>query len=162
MKMDALTQQYALASLEGSDLTDLVPLLEKIAERDDVAPLAITFALTLLHQTGYSEELTVQKFGWEKRVIPADMTLPGQDDLTKQVLEEVIVSYCKIHPDWKWRKVSLRNLPLLHSLSAGGIIHAEEVATAYVNYIESLFSGEQLPETALNLLIQQIDNDSDL
>ena len=43
-----------------------------------------------------------------------------------------------------------------------GNYQAEEVATAYVNYIESLFSGEQLPETALNLLIQQIDNDSDL
>ena len=55
MKMDALTQQYALASLEGSDLTDIVPLLEKIAVRDDVAPLAITFALTLLHQAGYSK-----------------------------------------------------------------------------------------------------------
>ena len=117
-----LTQQYALASLEGSDLTDLVPLLEKIVVRDDVAPLAITFALTLLHQTGHTDELTVRKFGWEKRVVPAVMTLPGQDDLTKQVLWKWIVGYCRIHLDWKWRKASLRNLQLLHSLSAGGII----------------------------------------
>ena len=38
---------------------------------------------------------------------------------------------------------------------------AEEVAIAYVNYIESLFSGEPLPETDLYRLIQQIDSDSD-
>ena len=53
MKMDALTQQYALASLEGADLPDLVPLLEKIVVRDAcMSPLVITFALTLLHQAG--------------------------------------------------------------------------------------------------------------
>ncbi len=162
MKMDALAQQYALASLEGSDLTDLVPLLEKIVVRDDVAPLAITFALTLLHQTGHSDELTVQKFGWEKRVVPAAMTLPGQDDLTKQVLEEVDRRLLQDPSRLEMAQGLIEKFAITAFPFGWGTYQAEEVATAYVNYIESLFSGEQLPETALNLLIQQIDNDSDL
>ena len=36
----------------------------------------------------------------------------------------------------------------------------EEIATAYVQYIESLFTGEQLPEHTASLhFIKQIDND---
>jgi len=162
MKMDALAQQYALASLEGSDLTDLVPLLEKIVVRDDVAPLAITFALTLLHQTGHSNELTVRKFGWEKRVVPVTMTLPGQDDLTKQVLEEVDRRLLQDPSRLEMAQGLIEKFAITAFPFGWGTYQAEEVATAYVNYIESLFSGEQLPETALNLLIQQIDNDSDL
>lgn len=162
MKMDALAQQYALASLEGSDLTDLVPLLEKIVARDDVAPLAITFALTLLHQTGYSDELTVRKFGWEKYVVPVAMTLPGQDDLTKQVLKEVDRRLLQDPSRLEMAQGLIEKFAITAFPFGWGTHQAEEVATAYVNYIESLFSGEQLPETALNLLIQQIDNDSDL
>ena len=162
MKMDALAQQYALASLEGSDLTDLVPLLEKIVARDDVAPLAITFALTLLHQTGYSDELTVRKFGWEKHVVPVAMTLPGQDDLTKQVLKEVDRRLLQDPSRLEMAQGLIEKFAITAFPFGWGTHQAEEVATAYVNYIESLFSGEQLPETALNLLIQQIDNDSDL
>lgn len=162
MKMDALAQQYALASLEGSDLTDLVPLLEKIVVRDDVAPLAITFALTLLHQTGHSDELKVRKFGWEKRVVPATMTLPGQDDLTKQVLEEVDRRLLQDPSRLEMAQGLIEKFAITAFPFGWGTHQAEEVATAYVNYIESLFSGEQFPETALNLLIQQIDNDSDL
>lgn len=162
MKMDVLKQQYALASLEGSDLTDLVPLLEKIAVRDDVAPLAITFALTLLHQTGYSDELTVRKFDWEKRVVPVAMTLPGQDDLTKQVLEEVDRLLLQDPSRLEMAQGLIEKFAITAFPFGWGNYQAEEVATAYVNYIESLFSGERLPKTALNLLIQQIDNDSDL
>lgn len=162
MKMDALAQQYALASLEGSDLTDLVPLLAIIVARDDVAPLAITFALTLLHQTGHSDELTVRKFGWEKRIVPAAMTLPGQDDLTKQVLEEVDRRLLQDPSRLEMAQGLIEKFAITAFPFGWGTHQAEEVATAYGNYIESLFSGEQLPETALNLLIQQIDNDSDL
>ncbi len=162
MKMDALAQQYALASLEGSDLTDLVPLLEKIVVRDDVAPLAITFALTLLHQTGHSDELTVRKFGWEKSVVPAFMTLPGQDDLTKLVLEAVDRRLLQDPSRLEIAQGIIEKYAITAFPFGWGLYQAEEVATAYVNYIESLFSGEQLPKTALNLLIQQIDNDSDL
>lgn len=162
MKMDALAQQYALASLEGSDLTDLVPLLAIIAARDDVAPLAITFALTLLHQMGYSKELTVRKFDWEKCVVPAAMTLPGQDDLTKQVLTEMDRRLLQDPSKLEMAQGLIEKFAITAFPFGWGSHTVEEVTSAYVNYIESLFSGERLPESALNKLIQQIDNDSDL
>lgn len=162
IKMDAMTQQYALASLEGSDLSDLAPLLEKIAVRNDVAPLAITFALTLLHQTGYAEELVISKFGWEKHVVPANMTLPGQDAKTKEVLEKIEQLLFQDPSRLEMAQGLIEKFAITAFPFGWGNCKSEDVATAYVNYIESLFSGEQLPETELNLLIKQIDNDSDL
>ena len=162
MKMDAMTQQYALASLEGSDLSDLAPLLKEIAVQDDVAPLAITFALTLLHQTGDDEELVISKFGWKKQVVPANMTLPGQDAMTKEVLEKIERQLFQDPSRLEMAQGLIEKFAITAFPFGWGNSNSEDVATAYVNYIESLFSGEQLPETELNLLIQQIDNDSDL
>ncbi|MER2090709.1 MAG: tetratricopeptide repeat protein [Sporosarcina sp.] len=162
MKMDALTQQYALASLEGSDLSAIAPLLVTIAERDDVAPLALTFALTLLHQTGYTGKLIVRKFGWEKPIVPAEMTLPGQDELTKKVREEIERLLFQDPSRLQMAQGLIEKFAITAFPFGWGDYQAVEVAAAYVNYIESLFSGERVPETALNLLIQQIDNDSDL
>ena len=84
--MDILTQQHTLASLEGTDLRGMIPVLEDIAESVHLSPLVVTFALTLLHQAGYSKEITIQKFGIEAVIVPADMTLPGQDEQHKKVL----------------------------------------------------------------------------
>ncbi|NYF25045.1 tetratricopeptide repeat protein [Sporosarcina sp. JAI121] len=162
MKMDAMTQQYALASLEGSDLSAIAPLLVTIAERDDVAPLALTFALTLLHQTGYTGKLIVRKFGWEKPIVPAEMTLPGQDELTKKVREEIERLLFQDPSRLQMAQGLIEKFAITAFPFGWGDYQAVEVAAAYVNYIESLFSGERVPETALNLLIQQIDNDSDL
>ena len=56
--MDKTHQQYALASLEGMDLTEMIPLLAEIAERDDVAPIVISFAVSATSSSGaYAEEV---------------------------------------------------------------------------------------------------------
>ena len=55
--MDPITQQHTLASLEGTDLRVMIPVLEDIAESVHLSPLVITFALTLLHQANYTKEL---------------------------------------------------------------------------------------------------------
>ena len=90
------------------------------------------------------------------------MTLPGQDDLTKQVLVEVDRQLLQDPSRLEMAQGLIEKFAITAFPFGWGNHQAEEVATAYVNYIESLFSGEQLPKTALNLLIQQIDNDSDL
>ncbi|MFJ7936413.1 tetratricopeptide repeat protein [Sporosarcina sp. NPDC096371] len=160
-QMDTAQQQYALASLEGMDLTTITPLLVEIAERDDVAPLVITFTLTLLHQAGYMEEVTVRKFGWKQEVIPGGMTLPGRDDLTGDVLVEIDRLLLK-DPSRLEMAHGLIEKFAITVFPFGWQQHsAVEVATAYVNYIEGLFSGQPVPETELNRLIRQVDSDWD-
>ncbi|MBE1554550.1 tetratricopeptide repeat protein [Sporosarcina limicola] len=160
-KMSARSQQVTLASLEGTDLSEMTLLLQEIAEMEDMTPLVITFALTLLHQVELKDEVTVRKFGLETKCIPANMTLPGQDELTK---------YVKVLLNRLLSKDPSR-LEMAHSLVEKfaitafpfnwGESNAEEVATAYVHYIECLFSGKELPNTKLNILIQQTDMDLD-
>jgi tetratricopeptide (TPR) repeat protein len=162
MKLDTLSQQYALASLEGTDLSGMNALLKEIAELSDVSPLIITFALTLLHQVGYSEVVTVQKFNRKMAVIPSSMTMPGQDKLTLEVVDAIEQLLFKEPSRLEMAKSLIEKFTITSFPFSWGDHEAEEVAEAYVNYIECLFTGDRLPETELNLLIQQIDNDSDL
>ena len=86
---DTLTQQYALASLEGTDLNGYGPRSERNCGAVRHCTVNITFALTLLQQAGYREEVTVRKFDQKAVVIPADTAMPGQDDLTLNVIEAI-------------------------------------------------------------------------
>ncbi|MEK5039132.1 tetratricopeptide repeat protein [Sporosarcina sp. FSL K6-3457] len=157
--MDSMHQQYALASLEGMELSGMVPLLIEIAERDDVAPLIITFALTLLHQAEYADEVVVRKFGWQQTVIPVSMTLPGRDDLTQEVLAEVDQLLLKDPSRLEMARGLIEKFAITAFPFGWNQYKASEVATVYVHYIESLFSGQPLPETELSRLIEQIDSD---
>ena len=56
LEMDIYTQQHTLASLEGTDLRGMIPVLEDIVESVHLSPLIVTFAVTLLHQASYSKE----------------------------------------------------------------------------------------------------------
>ncbi|WP_318615229.1 DUF3196 family protein [Sporosarcina sp. YIM B06819] len=159
--MDTMQQQYALASLEGMDLSGMIPQLVEIAERDDVAPLVISFVLALLLQAGYSKEITVRKFGWQQTIIPSTMTLPGRDDLTVEVLGEIDRLLLKDPSRLEMAHGLIEKFAITAFPFGWNQYSAQEVAAAYVNYIESLFSGEQLPETELNRLIRQIDSDQD-
>ena len=50
LEMDIYTQQHTLASLEGTDLRGMIPVLEDIVESVHLPPLIVTFAVTLLQQ----------------------------------------------------------------------------------------------------------------
>lgn len=159
--MDKMHQQYALASLEGMDFTEMIPQLTELAERDDVEPMVISFVLALLHQTGYAEELTIRKFGWEMKITPSNMTLPGRDDVTDDVRVEIERLLLKDPSRLEMAQGLIEKYAITAFPFGWNQYPAKEVAIAYVNYIDSLFSGEQLPETELYRLIQQIDSDRD-
>lgn len=159
--MDVITQQHTLASLEGTDLQSITPVLVDIAESVYLSPLVVTFALTLLHQAGYKNELTIQKFGSEKTVIPTFMTLPGQDDQTQQVLAILEQLLVKDPTRFEMAQGLVEKFAITAFPFGWGSHEAEEVAEAYLYYIDSLFSGEELPDTPLCALIKQLDNDLD-
>lgn len=159
--MDKAHQQYALAALEGMDFTEMLPQLTELAERDDVEPMVISFVLALLHQANYAEELTIRKFGWEMKITPSDMTLPGRDDVTGDVRVEIERLLLKDPSRLEMAQDLIEKYAITAFPFGWNQYSAQEVAIAYVNYIDSLFSGEQLPETELYRLIQQIDGDRD-
>ena len=159
--MDKMHQQYALASLEGMDFTEMIPQLTALAERDDVEPMVISFVLALLQQAGYAEELTIRKFGWEMKITPSNMTLPGRDDVTGDVRMEIERLLLKDPSRLEMAQGLIEKYAITAFPFGWNQYPAQEVAIAYVNYIDSLFSGEQLPETELYRLIQQIDSDRD-
>jgi len=161
IEMDVLMQQKSLASLEGTDLRQMTMVLEDIAESVHLSPLVITFALTLLHQANYNKELTVRKFGREVVVAPAQMTLPGQDEQTQNVL--LVLDQLMLQDPSRYEMVKglIEKFAITAFPFSWGNYSSEEVADAYLLYIESLFSGEELPDTPLCTLIKQLDNDSD-
>lgn len=160
IEKDILMQQQLLASLEGTDLRQMTMVLEDIAESVHLSPLVITFALTLLHQANYKQELTVGKFGLETVVVPALMTLPGQDEQTQSVLS--ILEQLLLQNPSRFEMVQglIEKFAITAFPFSWGSHSAEEVADAYLLYIESLFSGAELPDTPLCTLIKKLDNDS--
>ncbi|AOV07573.1 tetratricopeptide repeat protein [Sporosarcina ureilytica] len=161
MAMDVLGQQQLLASLDGTDLHAVTELLEDIVESVHLSPIVITFALTLLHQAQYSKQVTVHKFGLEKEVIPASMALPGQDERTQAVLAELEKLLTQDPSRLELAYGLVEKFMIIAFPFDWGSYSAEEIANSYIVYIESLFSGEELPYTPLLAFIKQLDNDSD-
>ncbi|MFD1927264.1 DUF3196 family protein [Sporosarcina siberiensis] len=159
--MDSLKQQHTLASLEGSNLNALVPVLEEVAKDSTLSPLVITFALTLLHQAGCTSELTIEKFGLKAVIIPAEITLPGQDDQTKEVLSEVERLLLKDPSRFEMASGIIEKFAITAFPFSWGTYDVKEIASTYIEYIESLFSGGLLPNNPLISLIKRIDTDSD-
>lgn len=161
IEMDLVMQQQILASLEGTDLRQMTMVLEDIAESVHLSPLVVTFALTLLQQANYEKEITVRKFGLETVVVPAFMTLPGGDDQTKKVLGVLEQLLLQDPSRFEMAQGLIEKFAITAFPFSWGNHSADEVANAYLLYIESLFSGEELPDTQLCSLIKQLDNDSD-
>ncbi len=159
--MDPFSQQQMLASLNGTDLRMMTSILEDIAEGVNFSPLVITFALSLLAQSGHAKELTVRKFDMEKKVIPIDMPLPGEDALSKKVLS-IIEELLEQDPTrFELAKGMVEKFEITAFPFKWGNYTAEEVANAYVLYIDTLFSGEAFPITPLHEFIKYMDSEVD-
>lgn len=161
IEMDEFGQQQALASLDGTDLRMMIPVLEDIAESVHFSPLVITFALTLLYQSSYKKELTVRKFGMEKRILPANISLPGEDAQTKEVLAIIEELLAQDPTRYELAKGLVDKFVIIAFPFGWGSFTAEEIADAYVLYIDSLFSGSEFPKTPLHELIKQLDGEFD-
>ncbi|WP_172369008.1 tetratricopeptide repeat protein [Sporosarcina jiandibaonis] len=158
LEMDIYTQQHTLASLEGTDLRAMIPVLEDIAESVHLPPLIVTFAITLLQQVGYAKQITIKKFGDEMVIVPAQMTLPGQDTFTQNVLSRLEEILVKDPSRFEMAKSLIEKFAITAFPFTWGQYEEEEVAYAYVDYIECLFTGEELPNTSLHYFIKQIDD----
>lgn len=161
-QMDVLLQQQMLASLDGTDLQSMTEVLEDIAESVHFSPIVVTFALTLLHQAGYNRTLTIRKFGLEKDLNPAEMPLPGQDNQSQAILAELEKLLAKDPSQLELAYGLVEKFSITAFPFDWGNYSVEEIADAYIQYIDSLFSGEELPYTPLLAFIEQLDKASDV
>lgn len=150
-------QQLALASLEGTDVTVVKPILIQIAENSSMAPLVITFALTLLQQAKVEDEVYVQKMGKQGSVSPHALPLPGMDEQTLTILEMIEDKYEKDPSRLQFVKGLIRKYALTMFPFNWGVYTSEEIVEAYNHYIQHLFTEEPLPNTALINLILEIE-----
>ena len=85
--------------------------------------------------------------------------MPGQDPLTKKVLSEIEEILVQDPSRFEMAKGLIEKFAITAFPFDWGDYDEEEVANAYVQYIECLFTGEELPNTSLHSFIKQIDND---
>lgn len=162
IKMDISAQQHALASLEGTDLSVMIPVLIDIAEGINHSPLVITFALTLLREANCKDELTIQKLGLVTDIVPANIHLPGRDEQTENVLVELERLLLQDPSRFELAKSLVEKFAITaFPFDWGGYAH-EEIAQSYVEYIACLFTGEKVPETELVSLIQRMDLETNI
>lgn len=161
LQLDRDAQQMALASIEGTDLSQITPFLANIVERKEVAPLVITFALILLHQANYEGELTIQKFGLAQSIIPAQSPLPTEDEQTAAVLLEIEKVLMKDPSRLELAKGLIKKYSFLSYPFGWGEYAAEEIARAYKAYMEWLFEEVPLPDSELMRHIRKVDECSE-
>jgi tetratricopeptide (TPR) repeat protein len=155
-------QQNILATFEHRELDgDIKNLLSQIVEKESLHPIVITYALVLLRDSGYDREVTVWKFGRSKRVIPAELELPGQDERSVEVVNQ-IGSLFEKDPSRMQMAIdaSLRYGIIAYPFCWDGY-SISEIANAYMQYIESMFTGEPVVETELISLIKSVDEKTD-
>ncbi|MFS0575397.1 tetratricopeptide repeat protein [Sporosarcina sp. 179-K 3D1 HS] len=161
LQLDRDAQQMALASIEGTNLSQSTPLLAEIVEREEVAPLVITFALILLHQAGYEGELTIWKFGSSKTIIPAHLELPTEDKRTTEVLQEIEKLLMKDPSRLELAKGLIKKYSFLAFPFSWGDYPAEEVALSYKSYLDWLFDEVPLLDSELMKRIRKVDECSE-
>lgn len=156
------SQQKILAVYENSELDGTMKnLLSEIVEKENLHPIVITYALVLLRDSGYDGEVTVRKFGLSKRVIPIELELPGQDERSIEVVNQIGGLFEKDPTRMQMAiDASLRYGILAYPFCWDGY-STSEVADAYLQYIESMFSGEPVIATELNSLIKFVDQQKD-
>lgn len=154
-------QQLLVAFENGSFDNTIKKVLAEVVDRDEIHPIVITYALVLLLESGYDKEVSVRKFGSTKKVIPCELNLPGQDDRSIEVVNR-ISEIAEKDPSRMQMAIdaSQRYGIIAYPFNWDGY-STEEVANAYTEYIESMFSGEPMLDTDLNSLIKEIDEQTD-
>lgn len=156
------TQQEILALYENRELDKTTKnLLAQIVEKEGLHPIVITYALVLLRESGFDGEVTVRKFGRSKRVIPAELELPSQDERSVVVVNK-IGEFFEKDPSRMQMAIdaSLRYGIIAYPFCWDGF-STSEVADAYTQYIESMFTGEPVIATELNSWIRTVDQQTD-
>lgn len=158
---DVLSQQQLLASLKGDPLKQAIPVLKEIAESTDVAPSIISFALTLLKELQYNQEIIVQKFGETQAVIPKKLVLPDESQRNHALFEKVAERLEKEPSKLQFVESAIQKFIITAFPFDWGDYSVEEITEAYVTYIDCLMLDTEVPNIKLFEIIQRVDREPD-
>ncbi|WHT47619.1 tetratricopeptide repeat protein [Sporosarcina thermotolerans] len=106
MDLSVDEQQELLVAFEnGSFDNSIKKVLAEVVQKDEIHPIVITYALVLLYESGYDEEVSVKKFGNTKKVIPSKLNLPGQDERSIEVVNRIGEIAEKDRQGCRWRSM---------------------------------------------------------
>lgn len=156
-KKDLFEKQQILATLEGESLERAVPILKEIAESTEFPPSILSFALTLLKEVQYDEQITVQKFGQTVKCIPSKLILPDENEKNELILQYVANRLEKNPSKRQFVEAAIQKFIIVAFPLDWGDYSVEEIGEAYVAYIESLMLDKEIPQTKLLAMIQEVD-----
>lgn len=154
---DLLEKQQTLAALEGEALQQAVPVLKEIAESTEFPPSILSFALTLLKEVQYDEQVTVQKFGHAVKCIPSKLVLPDENKKNKLILQYVANRLEKNPSKLQFVEAAIQKFIIVAFPLDWGDYSVEEIGDAYIMYIESLMLDKEIQHTKLLAMIQEVD-----
>ena len=150
-------QQQLLVELDGEDLTSIENELVTIIEDDLISPITKSFALLLMVHKGINRKITIEKFGYQTVINPAELVDPSQTSKVESVLnmteEELIQNPTKLE--------MVQDLVIRHSFATYPFewfsFDEQEVAEAYINYVGGMLGEEVTCEGKLYDLLVRID-----
>lgn len=161
-EMDVQSQQRQLAALEGTALQHVIPLLTQIVEDQSFRPIIVSFALTLLKEAEWEQQLVVKKFGRKAEVIPANLALPGEHVQIQEVQMKLENLLGQDPSKLALATSMVEKFAILAYPLTWGEYAVDDIANTYAEYISSMFSGEQISQTELSGFIIHVDNEMDL
>lgn len=150
-------QQQLLVELDGEDLTSIENELVTIIEDDLISPITKSFALLLMVHKGINRKISIEKFGYQTVINPAELVDPSQTSKVESVLnmteEELIQNPTKLE--------MVQDLIIRHSFATYPFewfsFDEQEVAEAYINYVGGMLGEEVTCEGKLYDLLVRID-----
>ena len=156
-KQQGLLATYEQGSLKG----EIINFLVAVVSDEEVPSVVITYALVLLSNANYEEPVLVRKFGQAKEVIPAELELPGHGSVTDAVIERMTELYEKDPSRLQMAIDAIKRYDVVAYPFKWDGFSIVEISDAYMEYIESMFSGEPMAVDELNSVIRSIDEQTD-
>lgn len=155
-------QHELLATYENGPLQqDVIDLLVAVVGDEGMPSVVITYALVLLCSVNYQEPVKVRKFGQMKDVIPGELELPGEGTVSDAVIENISDQYEKDPSRLQMAIDAIKRYDVIAYPFRWDGYSIEEISNAYMEYIESMFSGKPMAANPLNLMISSIDGQTD-
>ena len=151
-------QEQILQQAFYKNIFQAIPEIKAITECTDISPTVQTLALLLLGSAGVTEEVSISKFGLSQKVIPSSPPPHTGVDRMEEINQH-IQEYLQKDPTKLMLTTELvhRHAYALFPFDWQGY-KDEEIATAYIQFVQIMFGEENLNTNPLLDFIQTVES----